>query len=168
MERIPLANGLPKEAVVAIMMLYKITKVKVHSPDEATDYFDIVAGMLQGDTLAPYLFIICLHFVLKTCIDKMKDNGFQLARKRSRSYPGQTITDANYADDIALRPSTPARAETQLHSLERAASGIELHVNAGKTEYRCFNQRGDISTLNGSSLKLVDKFTYLGNSVSSI
>ena len=30
-----------------------------------------------------------------------------------------------------------------------------------------FNQTGDISTLNGSSLKLVDKFTYLGTSVSS-
>ena len=30
----------------------------------------------------------------------------------------------------------------------------------------CFNQTGDISTLNGSSLKLVDKFTYLGSSVS--
>ena len=30
-----------------------------------------------------------------------------------------------------------------------------------------FNQRGYISTLNGSSLKLVDKFTYLGSSVSS-
>ena len=31
----------------------------------------------------------------------------------------------------------------------------------------CFNQTGDISTLNGNSLKLVDKFTYLGSSVSS-
>ena len=31
----------------------------------------------------------------------------------------------------------------------------------------CFNQTGDISTLNGSSLKLIDKFTYLGSSVSS-
>ena len=30
----------------------------------------------------------------------------------------------------------------------------------------CFNQTGDISTLNGSSLKLVDKFTFLGSSVS--
>ena len=29
-----------------------------------------------------------------------------------------------------------------------------------------FNQRGNISTLNGSSLKLIDKFTYLGSSVS--
>ena len=32
----------------------------------------------------------------------------------------------------------------------------------------CFNQTGNISTLNNSSLKLVDKFTYLGSSVSSI
>ena len=31
----------------------------------------------------------------------------------------------------------------------------------------CYNQTGDISTLDGTSLKLVDKFTYLGNSVSS-
>ena len=54
-----------------------------------------------------------------------------------------------------------------LHSLERSAAGIGLHVNAHKTEYMCFNQRGDISTLNGSSLKLVDKFTYLRSSVSS-
>ena len=34
-------------------------------------------------------------------------------------------------------------------------------------EYTCFNQTGDISTLNSSSLKLVDKFTYLGSNVSS-
>ena len=54
-----------------------------------------------------------------------------------------------------------------LHSLERAAAGIGLHVNAQKMEYMCFNQIGNISTLNGSSLKLVDKFTYLGSSVSS-
>ena len=51
--------------------------------------------------------------------------------------------------------------------LELNAAGIVRHVNAHKTEYMCFNQTGDISTLNGSSLKLVDKFTYLGNSVSS-
>ena len=60
-----------------------------------------------------------------------------------------------------------AQAETLLYSLERAAAGIGPYVNASKMEYMCFNQRGDISTLNGSSLKLVDMFTYLGNSVSS-
>ena len=52
--------------------------------------------------------------------------------------------------------------------MERAASGIGLHVNADEAEYMCFNKKkGGISTLKGRSLKLVDKFTYLGRSVSS-
>ena len=47
--------------------------------------------------------------------------------------------------------------------------GLTFHINAEKSEYMRFNpnQRGNISTLNGGSLKLVDKFTYLGSSVSS-
>ena len=105
--------------------------------------------------------------MFRTSIDKMKDNGFKLANERSRRYPAQTIMDANYADDISLLAKTPAQAETMLHSLERAAAGIGFHVNAGKLESMCFNQRGNISTLNGSSLKLLDKFTYLGSSVPS-
>ena len=118
MEQILHAYSLPKETVTAIMMLYKNTKVKVHSPDGDTDYFDIVAGVLQGDTLAPYLFIICLDYVLKMSIDRMKENSFKLTKERSRRYPTQTITDMDYVDDIALLANTPAQAKTLLHSLE--------------------------------------------------
>ncbi len=107
------------------------------------------------------------YYALRTSIDKIRENGFELTKKRSRRYPVKTITDANYADDIAILANTPNRAETLLHSLERAAAGIGLHINAHKTEYMCFNQAGDISTLEGTSLKLVDKFTNLGSSVSS-
>ena len=57
------------------MLLYKNTKVKVHWPDGDTGYFDIVANGQQGDTLAPYLFIICLYYVLRTSMDLMKENG---------------------------------------------------------------------------------------------
>ena len=167
MEQILLAYGQPEETVAAITILYRNTKVKVRSPDGDTEYFDIVAGVQQGDTLAPYLFIICLDSVNRTLIDNIRENGFVLTRKRSRRYPTKTITDTNYADDIALLANTPNQAETLLHSLERATAGIGLHVNAHKTEFMCFNQKGDISTLDGSSLKLVDKFTYLGSSVSS-
>ena len=164
MEQILLAYGIPKETVAAITILYRNTKVKVLSPDGDTDYFDIVAGVLQGDTLAPCLFIICLDFMLRTLIDKIKENGFELTKKRSRRYPAKIITNAIY---ITILANTPTQAKTLLHSLEQAAAGIGLHVNARKTEYICFNQTGDISTVGGSSLKLVDKFTYLGSSVSS-
>ena len=147
MEQILLAYGIPKETVAAITILYRNTKVKVRSPDGDTEYFDIVAGVLQGDTLAPYLFIICLDYVLRTSIDKLRENGFELTKKRSRRYPATTITDADYADDIAILANTPDQAETLLHSLERAAASIGLYVNAHKTEYMCYNQTGDISTL---------------------
>ena len=85
----------------------------------------------------------------------------------SSQYLAHTIIDMDHDNDIVLLANTPAQAETLLHSLEWAAAGISLHVNLHETEYMCFNQRGDIFSLNGSSLKLVDKFTYLGSSVSS-
>ena len=149
------------------MMLYKNTKAKVRSPDGDTDYFDILVGVLQGDALAPYLFIIYLEYVFRTSIDLMRENGFKLAKERSRRYPAQTITDADYADDIALPNNSLAQAKSLLHVLKRVADGIDLYVNADKTEYMCFNHRGLISTLKGGPLKLVDKFTHLGSSVSS-
>ena len=115
MEQILLAYGLPKETVAAIMMQYKNTKVKVCSPDWDTDYFDIVAGVLQGDILAPYLFIICLDYVLRTFIILKKENNFKLAKESSRRYSAQTITDVDYADDIALLANSTAQAESLLH-----------------------------------------------------
>ena len=167
MEQILQAYGLPKETVAAIPILYRNTEVKVRSSDGDTEYFDIVAGVQQGDMLAQYIFIICQVYVLRKSIDKTRGNGFELTKKRSRRYPAKTITDADYADDIAILAITPNQAETLLHSLERAAAGIGLHVNAHKTEYMCYNQRGNITTLDGTPLKVVNKFTYQGSCVSS-
>ena len=108
-----------------------------------------------------------LFFLLIIIKSKIKVNSFELTKKRSRRYPAKTITDADYADDIAILANTPNQAETLLYILEQATAGIGLYVKAHKTEYMCFNQTGDISTLDRSSLKLVDKFTYLGSSVPS-
>ena len=107
-----------------------------------------------------------LDYVLRTSANKIKENGFKLTKERSRSYPAKTISDADN-DDIALLANAPAQAEILLHSLQRETAGIGVHVNAHKAEYMSFNQNGDISTLNGCAMKLVDKFTYLGRSVSS-
>ena len=76
MELILLAYGLSKETVEAIMMIYKNAKVKVRSPDGDRVLFDTIAGVLQRDTIATYLFIICLDYVLRTSIDLTKENGF--------------------------------------------------------------------------------------------
>ena len=74
--------------------------------------------------------------------------------------------DVDCIDDKALLANPPTQAKCLLHSLEWA-DGIDLHINADKTEYICFNQRGDISILKSDPLKLVDKFLYFGSSISS-
>ena len=90
----------------------------------------------------------------------MKKNGFKLAKERRRRYPAHSITYADYTVDILLLANRPTLAESLLHILERAASGIGLHVNADKIKCMCFNQKGDISSVNDGPLKLMDKFTY--------
>ena len=131
MKQILLAYGQPKETVAAIMILYRNTKVKVRSLDGDAEYFDIVAEVLQGHTLAPYLFIICLDDVLRTSIDKIKENGFEQTKQRSRKYPAKTIPTPS-TPMTAILANTPAQAKTLLHRLERAATGIGFHVNAHK------------------------------------
>ena len=58
---------------------------------ETQDYFDIVVGVLQGNTLAPYLFIICPDYVLRTSTDIMKDNGFKLPKERAEDTPHKQL-----------------------------------------------------------------------------
>ena len=83
MEQILLAYCLPKETVAAITILYR----KVRSPDGDIEYFDIAAGVLQGDTLAPYLFIICLDYVLRTSINKIREMASNWQRKEAEDTP---------------------------------------------------------------------------------
>ena len=59
------AYDVPPNLLKSIMLMYKNTRAKVISPDGETDYFKILTGVLQGDTLAPYLFVIVLDFVLR-------------------------------------------------------------------------------------------------------
>ena len=81
----------PPETVAAIMMVYKNTKVKVRSPNGDANYFNIIAVELRGDTLAPYLFIICLEYVLRKSIDLMKENGFKLAKEEAEDTPHKQL-----------------------------------------------------------------------------
>ena len=53
MEQILLAYDLPPKNVTAKTMLHKNKKIKVHSLDGDTDFFDIVAGVLLEGYISP-------------------------------------------------------------------------------------------------------------------
>ena len=126
MKEILSAYGIPKETVDAIMIMYQDTHSMVRSPDGDTDFFDISAGVLQGDTLAPYIFIICLDYVLRKALDKNNELGFTLAKRKSKRYPAMKITNADYADDLAVLADVLKDATFLLHSIERTAKEIGL------------------------------------------
>ena len=166
MRDILIAYGIPKETVAAIMMLYQNTRSMVRSPDGDTDFFDIIAGVLQGDTLAPYIFIICLDYVLRKALDQNAELGFTLSEAKSRRYPAVKITDVDYADDLALLTNNIQDATTLLHKIEEAASEIGLYINAKKTEYIVINLENntfEIRDSNGDLIKAVTDFKYLGS-----
>ena len=167
MKEILEAYGIPSKITAAIMMLYTKTKSMVRSPDGDTDFFEILAGVLQGDTLAPFIFIICLDYALRLSADSNKNLGLILTPSRSSRYPAKIITDIDYADDLALTSNTINEANELLHKLETAAREIGLYINVKKTEFICYNQSGAITSLNGNNIKEVNEFTYLGSNIHS-
>ena len=140
MKEILSVYGITKETVDAIMILYHDTSSMVRSPDGDTDFFDNSAGVLQGDTLAPCIFIICLDYVLRKALDKNNELGFPLARRKSKRDPAMKITDTDCAEDLAVLADVLKDTTFLLHSIERTTKMIGLYLNADKTEFICFNQ----------------------------
>ena len=90
-----------------------------------TEYFDIVAGVPQGDTLAPYLFIIRLDYVLRISIDKIRENSLELTKKRSRRYPAKTITDA---ERPTIHPTKPKHFCLVWNEPPQALTFMSMHT----------------------------------------
>ena len=57
------AYGIPDNLVQAIKHMYLNTRAKIQSPEEETKEFNILAGVLQGVTLAPVSYT---HLTLPT------------------------------------------------------------------------------------------------------
>ena len=55
---------MPNKIVDAINILYKDTIAQVVTSYRKTDLFEIIAGVLLVDTIAPYLFIVALDYAL--------------------------------------------------------------------------------------------------------
>ena len=116
-----------------------------------TPYFEIITWALQGDTLAPFLFIICLDYVLRKSLDDNTHLGLTITKRMSSRHPAIYITYTDYADDLAVTSDNVEDANIMLHKIEEAAE-IGLGVNADKTEYISLNQNNNscIKSLKGN------------------
>ena len=110
--------GIPEPIIEAIKVLYTNTSSTIMTPDGETEPIDIMAGILQGDTLAPFLFIMVLDYVLRKSLDLNNTKGLQLHPRKSSRHPAVHLTDADFADDIALISNCIENVHTLLNSLE--------------------------------------------------
>lgn len=147
-------------------MTYNNTKARVLSPDGETELFDIVAGVLQGDTLAPYLFVIVLDYALRAAIDgKEEQLGFKLMKRQSRRIGPIVMTDLDFADDIALLSEEIDQAQELLQRVEQSVGKVGLKMNAAKTKVMSFNinHPTNLHTEDGILIDEVNNFKYLGS-----
>ena len=162
--------GIPPKIINAIKLLYTDTISSVQTPDGETDTFPVLTGILQGDTLAPFLFIIVIDYIMRVSVDKISHCGFLLERRLGSRNPATHVTDADFADDIALISSKIEDAQKLLTALESAANCTGLYLNDSKTEFLTLNIDDplvNIKTLSGTFLKKVFDYTYLGFHISS-
>jgi hypothetical protein len=164
-------NGIPAKVVDAIARMYTESKGAVLVGGKLSEPFDITTGVLQGDVLAPFLFIVVMDYVMSR---SEQNFGFVYQPRTSTASRGhleQRINDQDYADDEALLESSIARANEQLttHCLE--ARGVGLEINVDKTEYMVINprpsERNAQLLLNGKPIKRVENFKYLGANLKS-
>ncbi|KAL5265022.1 hypothetical protein ACHWQZ_G005950 [Mnemiopsis leidyi] len=86
------AYGIPQNFVKLVEAMYKDTLARVITEDGLTGAFFILAGVMQGDTLAPYLFVIAIDYVITTALVG-KELGFTVHPRRRRRHPAVKVTD---------------------------------------------------------------------------
>lgn len=166
MMKILCAYDIPPKLLKAISSLYENTLARVVSPDGITDFFQVKKGVLQGDTLAPYLFAIVIDYLMRQVYEGNEELlGFQLNRRRSRRHPATYVTDIDFADDLALLTEEVSQAQELIDRLQKEASAVGLECNAKKTELQVFNHPDPVvvTVQCGRALKVVENFKYLGS-----
>ena len=163
--------GIPDRLVSAVRLIYDNLKAKVSSPDGETDYFKIYAGVMQGDTLAPFLFVIVLDYALRKAIQSREEQfGFTLQPRRSKRIAAKSIRDLDFTDDIVLLSNEIDQARALVHSVEEECLKVGLRINSRKTKAMYFNVDTEpIHTLEWLGIKRAitqqddQDFKYLGS-----
>jgi hypothetical protein len=139
------------------MESYHNTTSRVRTPHGPSKPFSTTSGVLQGDTLAPFLFIVMLDYVLRRSL--LETDSYSL-----QSNPPIYLPALAFADDIALLCPTPEAAQSQVTRLHNEAAKVGLRISPSKTEvlHIGLNNPAPIKLPSGEILKTTTDFRYLG------
>ena len=155
-----LKNGIKGKLYQCVMSMYESVKARVRCGGSLTECINCTTGVKQGDVCSPVLFSLFINEVTKEVVD----NG-----RHGASF----INDALQlfilllADDIALISETIIGLQSQLNSLHRSASALQLNINMSKSNIIVFRKGGYLArreqwTYNGVLMPVVNVYKYLG------
>ena len=122
------------------------------------DLLQIQAGVLQGDTLDPFPFVLVVDYAMWQAIDRHSEQlGFEITPRKSWRHPAINVTDMLFADVVALISGETDQTQKLLSKVQTEEAKIGLHINAKNTKFMAYNQPDDIDiqTTSGELLKKV-------------
>ena len=145
-----------------IIHMYNDTSACISTELGPTECFKTTSGVLQGNTLSPYLFIVLLDYALKKTLQD--DVGFVVRKRNGSRHPAIHIGVLAYADDICLLAESIDDVECSLYRLETSAAEIGLTINHNKTKAMHLGHASvrHVRFANGNPIDSYDKFAYLG------
>jgi len=158
--------------------------------DEKPPQYTVKSGVLQGDTCAPYLFVLVLNCILRDSVNHedglrldgadQVDSGVRTRPLLPRSAKERRcrifIPWLGFADDLCYVTRSAAAAQRQLQALQRLSQqcGLGIDVAKGKTEFMFMNnsnsgvEPGSIVAIDGKEVERVDSYTYLGQQPAAV
>ena len=164
LEQILLFYGVEQSFVNAIMSLYTNSLAYVRTSSGDTKSFRTRSGVLQGDTLAPYLFVIAMDYIMRMSL--FQEDAYTVRRRLSSRKPEVKLSALAYADDAALLANSHDAAQRQLHRFEKISQEVGLHLSEMKSEVMVVDNNennNDVNSLSGEILRKCEDFNYLGS-----
>ncbi|KAI8519286.1 hypothetical protein Bbelb_025430 [Branchiostoma belcheri] len=175
--------GCPRKFVNLIRLFHDKMTGMVLCGGEASETFEISNGVKQGCVLAPILFNLFFTCVLNQALSDVRDGVhlkyrtdgslFDLRRLKAKTKTVvTTILEALFADDCALVAHKEPVLQMFVNKFAEAADLFGLTISLGKTEVLLQPAplsvaRGPCISIEGTQLKTVDGFTYLGSVISN-
>ena len=156
----------------------------------STKVFDTLVGCRQGAMESPTLFNVYMDFVVRIARREVQklypETGFKIKycipnevstrelRKNARARGENRITELLYADDQAIFAESAEELQTILQIYDHTFTRFGLKMSYSKTETMAFNVDEDVQNkdtlvqVNGTKIKNVRSFRYLGYTVTNI
>jgi exonuclease III len=175
--------GCPNKFIKIVQQLHDGMQANVRENCQLSNPFPVSNGVKQGCVLAPTLFSIVFSSMLTDAFRNVK-SGLEInyridgklfnprrlqAKTKVSTYK---ISDLLFADDCALCAGTESDLQKCLDRFSLACSNFGFTINVGKTEIMHQPAPGNIYKeptimVNGAKLKTVERFSYLGSTISN-